>query len=204
MLVSEAKLREKFYNEHKYENGKEVSRKKLKAMFYKEKKAKMGVVASANVQRSGSRKVGRVLQLIRGKSIDQAIAIIKFTPKRAARLIEKVLISAKANAENNNNLDAENLVVSRAYVEQGPTIPRIRPMSMGRVGRIRKRTCSTFIVLKEKKEKIVPEKPETTDDKKSTAKKATKNTRTKKAPAAKKTTAAKATKTKKEKSSENA
>lgn len=203
MLVSEAKLREKFYNEHKYENGKEVSRKKLKAMYYKAKKEKMGVVASANVQRSGSRKVGRVLQLIRGKSIDQALAIIKFTPKRAARLIEKVLLSAKANAENNKNLDAENLVVSRAYVEQGPTIPRIRPMSMGRVGRIRKRTSSTYIVLKEKKEKVAPEKPETTD-KKETAKKATKTARTKKAPAAKKTTAAKATRAKKEKASENA
>ena len=161
MLVSEAKLREKFYNENRFKKGgKKVSRKELKAMFVAEKKKKEGVRASSNVQRSAPRKVNRVLDLIRGKKLNEAIAILKFTPKRAAKLIEKVVLSAKANAENTRNLEAENLIIANAYVEQGPTIPRVRPMSMGRVGRIRKRTCSTYIVLKEKPVKETPKKNE--------------------------------------------
>lgn len=188
MLKSDAKLREKFYNEHAYENGKKVSRKKLKAMYYAEMKKNRGAAnASANVQRNSARKVTRVLELIRGKDLNKALAIIKFTPKRAARLIEKVLLSAKANAENGKNLDAENLVVKRAYAEQGPTIPRVRPMSMGRVGRIRKRTVSTFITLGEKK--IASAKVEN-DDKTATKAKTTKPAK----PAAKKTAAPKAKK----------
>jgi large subunit ribosomal protein L22 len=181
MIKSEAKLREKFYNEHRMDGGKPHSRKKLKAMFYEQKKKNEGVRASSNVQRSSARKVTRVLDLIRGKNINQAIAIIKFTPKRAARLIEKVLLSAKANAENTRNMDAENLFVKRAYAEQGPTIARVRPMSMGRVGRIRKRTCSTFIILDEKKATVAKVVNDETSAK---AKKATKpNTTAKKAKA---------------------
>jgi|GEM_PF-56667 len=154
MLVSQAKLREKFYNRNRITTGgKTRSRKELKSMFAADMRKKEGVKASANVQRGSARKTNRVLHLIRGKAVNEAIAIVKFTPTRAARLIEKVILSAKANAENNRNWDAENIIVARAYVEQGPTIPRIRPMSMGRVGRIRKRTCSTFIVLTEKQEK---------------------------------------------------
>ena len=154
MLVSEAKLREKFYRIQRNSSKNPVSKKQLKAMYYEEKKKNMGVVASSNIQRNTTRKVNRVLQLIRGKKVNQALAILKFTPKRAAKLIEKVVLSAKANAENGRNLDAENLFVARAYVEQGPTLPRVRPMSMGRVGRIRKRTCSTYIVLREKVQSV--------------------------------------------------
>lgn len=151
MLLSEAKLREKFYNKNRIDSSKKrVPKKRLKVMYLDEKAKSEGVKASANIQRGSARKVTRVLKLIRGKSVNEALAILKFTPKRAARLIEKVLLSACANAENLKNLDRENLYVKRAYAEQGPTLPRIRPMSMGRAGRIRKRTCSTYIILAEK------------------------------------------------------
>lgn len=169
MLVSEAKLREKFYNQNRHSGAKQRSRKELKTMFAAECRKKEGVRASANVQRGSARKFNRVLDLIRGKALNDAIAIIKFTPTRAARLIEKVVLSAKANAENTRNWDAENLFIQRAYVEQGPTIPRIRPMSMGRVGRIRKRTCSTYIVLAEKPAAAVKNE---TENKKETRKEA--------------------------------
>jgi len=170
MLLSEAKIREKFYNQNRQNGAKQRSRKELKAMFNEENKKKEGVRASANMQRGSSRKFNRVLDLIRGKELNEAIAIVKFTPTRAARLIEKVILSAKANAENTRNWDAENLIIQRAYVEQGPTIPRIRPMSMGRVGRIRKRTCSTYIVLMEKQSAA----NKSGEPKKETAKKETK------------------------------
>ena len=173
MLVSEAKIREKFYNQNRQNGAKQRSRKELKAMFTADRRKKEGVRASANVQRGSARKFNRVLDLIRGKALNEALAIVKFTPTRAARLIEKVMLSAKANAENTRNWDAENLIIHRAYVEQGPTIPRIRPMSMGRVGRIRKRTCSTYIVLTEKQQKQALTAKSGNETRKETAKKET-------------------------------
>jgi len=170
MIVAEAKLREKFYNQNRQNGANQRSRKELKTMFNAERNKKAGVRASANVQRGSARKFNRVLDLIRSKALNEAIAILKFTPTRAARLIEKVVLSAKANAENTRNWDAENLIVHRAYVEQGPTIPRIRPMSMGRVGRIRKRTCSTYIVLTEKQTAAVKNEKETKKETKKEAK----------------------------------
>jgi len=92
MLVSEAKIREKFYNQNRQNGAKQRSRKELKAMFTADRRKKEGVRASANVQRGSARKFNRVLDLIRGKALNEALAIVKFTPTRAARLIEKVVL----------------------------------------------------------------------------------------------------------------
>jgi large subunit ribosomal protein L22 len=76
--------------------------------------------------------------------------MLKFTNKRAARFFEKTLASAIANVENNTEWDLDNVYIAKVVAEQGPTLPRIRPMSMGRVGKIRKRTCHVRVELKVK------------------------------------------------------
>jgi large subunit ribosomal protein L22 len=88
--------------------------------------------------------------LIRGKSIDEAAAILKFTPRAASPVIEKVLSSAVANAEHNFNLNQGNLVVKEAYVDEGPTLKRFIPRAQGRASRINKRTSHITVVVSEK------------------------------------------------------
>lgn len=105
--------------------------------------------AIAKYVRMSPMKVGVVLGLIRGKSVNEAFAILKYTPREAARVIEKVLKSAVANAENNNELDRANLIVSEAFVGQGPTLKRFRPHAQGRAFRINKRTSHVTVVVKE-------------------------------------------------------
>lgn len=100
--------------------------------------------------RISSRKVKIVADLIRGKKVDEAIAIVKFTPKAASEIIEKLLKSAIANAENNNGMNRGNLIVSEIYADQGPTLRRIRPAAKGSAVRIRKRTSHITIKLTEK------------------------------------------------------
>lgn len=107
-------------------------------------------VATLKYARISSRKVKIVIDLIRGKSVDEALAIVKFTPKAASEIIEKLLKSAIANAENNHNMAHEKLYVSEVYANQGPTLKRIRPAAKGSAVRIRKRTSHITIVLKEK------------------------------------------------------
>ena len=99
--------------------------------------------------RISSRKVKIVADLIRGKKVDEALAIVKFTPKASSVIIEKLLKSAIANAENNHGMNRGNLVVSEIYANQGPTLKRIRPAAKGSAVRIRKRTCHITIVVKE-------------------------------------------------------
>lgn len=99
--------------------------------------------------RISSRKVKIVADLIRGKKVDEALAIIKFTPKASSEILEKLLKSAIANAENNHGMNRGNLIVSEIYANQGPTLKRIRPAAKGSAVRIRKRTCHITIVLKE-------------------------------------------------------
>jgi large subunit ribosomal protein L22 len=110
----------------------------------------MDQTAEARFLRTSTRKMNAVMALVRGKKVTEAQAILRFTNKKAARLFEKVLNSAIANVANNTNTewDVEDLYIHRAIAEQGPTLARIRPMSMGRVGRIRKRTCHARVVLK--------------------------------------------------------
>ena len=99
--------------------------------------------------RISSRKVKIVADLIRGKQVDEALAIIKFTPKASSEVLEKLLKSAIANAENNHGMNRGNLIVSEIYANQGPTLKRIRPAAKGSAVRIRKRTCHITIVVKE-------------------------------------------------------
>ncbi len=100
--------------------------------------------------RISARKVKIVADLIRGKDVQRALAIVKFTPKAASEIVEKLLKSAIANAENNHNMNSNNLYVSEIYANQGPTLKRIRPAAKGSAVRIRKRTSHITIVLKEK------------------------------------------------------
>jgi len=99
--------------------------------------------------RISSRKVKIVADLIRGKQVDEALAIIKFTPKASSEILEKLLKSAIANAENNHGMNRGNLIVSEIYANQGPTLKRIRPAAKGSAVRIRKRTSHVTIKLVE-------------------------------------------------------
>jgi large subunit ribosomal protein L22 len=85
-------------------------------------------------------KVRRVVALIKGRPLQEALDILRFAPQAAARPLYKVVASAAANAENNLDLDRDTLVVAAAYADEGPTLKRIRPRAQGRAYRIRKRT----------------------------------------------------------------
>ena len=100
--------------------------------------------------RISPRKVQIVLDLIRNKPVDIALATLDLTPKAASPLLEKLLKSAIANAENNHDMKSENLYVAEIYANQGPTLRRIRPAAKGSAVRIRKRTSHITIVLKER------------------------------------------------------
>ena len=99
--------------------------------------------------RISPRKVGIVLDLIRNKPVETALAILKNTPKSACEPLEKLLKSAVANAENNHNMDTSRLYVSQSYVGAGITLKRIRPKDHGRAHRILKRTSNITLVVKE-------------------------------------------------------
>ena len=106
--------------------------------------------ATLKYARISSRKVKIVADLIRGKNVDEALAIVKFTPKAASEIVEKLLKSAIANAENNHGMKSNKLYVAEIYANQGPTLRRIRPAAKGSAVRIRKRTSHITIVLKER------------------------------------------------------
>ena len=100
--------------------------------------------------RISPRKVQIVCDLIRGKDINTAMALLMQTPKAASEPLVKLLKSAVANAENNFNMDKNNLYVAECYVCPGPTLKRIRPRAQGRAFRVLKRTSHVTMVLKEK------------------------------------------------------
>ncbi|EUJ28118.1 50S ribosomal protein L22 [Listeria newyorkensis] len=108
--------------------------------------------AVAKTVRIAPRKVRLVIDLIRGKQVGEAVAILKLTPKAASPVIEKVLKSAVANAEHNYDLDVNNLVISEAFVDEGPTLKRFRPRAMGRASAINKRTSHITVVVSEVEE----------------------------------------------------
>ncbi len=107
--------------------------------------------ATLRYARISSRKVRIVLDLIKGKDLDEAYGILKHTPKAASEILLKLLQSAEANAVNNNELNRDNLYVAEAYANQGPTLMRIQPRARGSAYRIRKRTSHITLVLKERK-----------------------------------------------------
>jgi large subunit ribosomal protein L22 len=112
----------------------------------------MEAKAVAKYVRISPRKVRIVLDLIRGKDVREALAILKYTPKAAAPIIEKVINSAVANAEHNYNLDGDDLYIAQTYAGEGPTIKRFRPRAQGRASRINKRTSHITVIVQEKKE----------------------------------------------------
>ena len=91
-----------------------------------------------------------VLDAIRGKSVEEALAIVMYNPRYASSLIEKLIKSAAANAENNNNMDVSKLYIAECYANSAPTMKRIKPRAQGRAYRILKRNSHITIVLDER------------------------------------------------------
>ena len=105
------------------------------------------VRAQAKWVRMSARKARLVLDNVRGRTVPEARTVLAFTPRAAAREIDRVLASAVANAESAHGLDGDELVVVSAYADEGPTLKRWRARARGRVNRIRKRTCHITIVV---------------------------------------------------------
>jgi large subunit ribosomal protein L22 len=112
----------------------------------------MNARAQAKHIRESPYKVRRVLDLVRGLPVDEARVVLKFTNRKAAGTVVKVLDSAVANAEHNFALDADELYVAEAYADEGPTLKRWRPRARGRATKIRKRTSHITIVVAETEE----------------------------------------------------
>jgi large subunit ribosomal protein L22 len=110
----------------------------------------MEAKAVAKYIRIAPRKIRVVIDLIRGKNVGEAFAILKHTPKVGSEVVEKVLKSAVANAEHNYDMNTDNLYVAAAYVDQGPTMKRIHPRSRGQAFKILKRSSHVSVVVKER------------------------------------------------------
>jgi large subunit ribosomal protein L22 len=106
-----------------------------------------GSRAVAKHVRISPNKARRVVNLVRGLPAKQALTVLQFAPQSASEQVYKVLASAIANAENNERLDPDALLVKEAYVDEGPTLKRFRPRAQGRAYRIRKRTCHITIAV---------------------------------------------------------
>ncbi|GAA3719892.1 MULTISPECIES: 50S ribosomal protein L22 [Salinicoccus] len=120
----------------------------------------MQAKAVAKTIRIAPRKARMVLDLIRGKEVGEAIAILKLTNKRTSPVVEKLVHSAVANAEHNYDMDVENLFISEAYADEGPTLKRFRPRAQGRATKINKHTSHITIVVSEVAEEAVQETTE--------------------------------------------
>jgi large subunit ribosomal protein L22 len=106
-----------------------------------------GARAIARHVRISPNKARRVVNLVRGLPAKEALTVLQFAPQAASEQVYKVLASAVANAENNERLDPDALLVSEAFVDEGPTLKRFRPRAQGRAYRIRKRTCHITIAV---------------------------------------------------------
>jgi large subunit ribosomal protein L22 len=111
----------------------------------------MEVRAVSKYLRVSAQKTRLVADMVRGKKVDEALILLRFTPKKSGRLITKVLRSAMANAENTNAGDLENLYIKTIQVDQGPRLKRFRPRAMGRATRIIKPSSHITVILDEKK-----------------------------------------------------
>jgi len=108
--------------------------------------------AVARYVRISPRKARLVVDLIRGKPVHEALAILRYTPQRASRVVAKVIRSAMANAEHNYEMDPDALYVAAAYVDQGPTWKRYHPRAYGRADLRRRRTSHITVIVKERRE----------------------------------------------------
>lgn len=112
----------------------------------------MQVKATAKYVRMSPRKVRLVINAVRGRPVDEALATLGFLPHTAARAVAKVIKSAAANAENNYQLTPDELYIRRIYADEGPVLKRFRPRSRGRVSPILKRSSHITVVVGEKEE----------------------------------------------------
>jgi large subunit ribosomal protein L22 len=158
-------------------------------------------LASARFIRISPTKTRQVVDLIRGRHIEDARRVLQFTPRGPSETVLKVLNSAIANAEHNRGLAADELIVTRAWVDEGPTLRRFRPRAMGRATRVRKRTCHVSIIVGRAEEflpELEPREPRRArksadTDEEATEEKKTSRRRSRKKTTAKKTTAKKTT-----------
>jgi len=114
----------------------------------------MQAVAQSKYVRMSRRKISRILEQVKGLSVDEALNLLHFVNKSATEPIEKAIRSAVANLgniEEGQRLDLNEIYISKAFVDQGPTLKRFRPMSMGRAGKIRKRTSHLTVVVEDSK-----------------------------------------------------
>jgi large subunit ribosomal protein L22 len=107
----------------------------------------LGAFAVARFVRVTPRKARRVVDIVRGRDVEDALSLLQFAPQAAAETVRKTLASAVSNAETVEELDRRELVVAKANVDEGPTLNRFRPRAQGRAYRIRKRTCHITVVV---------------------------------------------------------
>jgi large subunit ribosomal protein L22 len=110
-------------------------------------------IAKARFVRVSPRKARRAIDLVRGRSVSDALDILRWAPQAASEPVAKVIASAAANAQNNNGLDPSTLVVATVYADEGPTAKRIRPRAQGRAFRIRRRTSHITVILESRPSK---------------------------------------------------
>lgn len=110
----------------------------------------MQAKAVARYVRIAPRKARQITNLIKGKDLKEALTILRYTPRGAAAVVEKVVRSAAANAENNHDMNVDALYVKNSYVDEGPTYKRWLPRARGRADRIRKRTSHITVILEER------------------------------------------------------
>jgi large subunit ribosomal protein L22 len=120
----------------------------------------MQAMAKMNYARVSPQKARLVVDQIRGRSVGEALTILRMTNKRVAPQIEKVLRSAMANAENNNEADVDELFVKEAYVNEGPRLKRLRPAPMGRAHRYLHRLSHIIVVVSDGQEEVAEEPQE--------------------------------------------
>ena len=110
-------------------------------------------MAKARFVRVSATKARRVIDLVRGKSVSDALDILRWAPQAASEPVAKVIASAAANAQNNSGLDPRTLVVATVYADEGPTAKRIRPRAQGRAYRVRKRTSHITVVVESRRDR---------------------------------------------------
>jgi len=137
------------------EYGKPVRKSAKRRTLTKKERKVLGIgrnegKATLRHLRMNAFKVNALIKQVKGKSLEEAYAVLLYTPHGAAQPLTKLLKSAEANAVNNNGLDRNSLYVAEAYATQGPTLKRISPRAQGRAFRINKRTSHLTLVLREK------------------------------------------------------
>jgi len=147
LLANKDELLEKYGKQHRKSPKLPILTKKEKKVLGIGKDEGRAIAMHARVS---SRKAKLVLDIIRNKGIDEATAILTYSPRNASEILIKLLKSAEANAVNNNGLNRDMLFVAEAYAEQGPTMKRVMPRAQGRAFHIRKRTSHLTLVLKER------------------------------------------------------